>query len=258
MKRRNWTREELILAYNGYCKIPYGRFNNRSKEVKELANLIGRSPGAVAFKLVNFVSLDPEQKKLGRKGATNIGKLDKIIFEEFQDNFDEMFILSEDLLTKKQTKNIQFEEKNIDVKVDLEKEGREILRITKSRKNQDYFRRLVMSNYSKECAITGIKIPSLLIASHIKPWSVDKKNRLNPHNGICLSATFDKAFDRGLVTINQDYKIIYSQKLKDFSSYEFYEKTFKDFENIEIKLPLKFLPNKHFLEYHNQVIFNSK
>ena len=41
--RNNWTREELILAFNLYCKHPYGRFNNRSKEVNELAEIIGRS-----------------------------------------------------------------------------------------------------------------------------------------------------------------------------------------------------------------------
>jgi len=107
-----------------------------------------------------------------RKGPTNIGKLDKIIFDEFRDEFDKKLLESKELLAKKQTKNIQFEEKSIELKIDKEKEGNEILRTIKGRKNQDYFRKLVMSNYSKEC---GIKIPSLLIASHIKPWSIDKK-----------------------------------------------------------------------------------
>ena len=58
--RNNWTREELILAFNLYCKLPYGQFNNRNSEVKILADLIVRTPGAVAYKLVNFVSLDPK------------------------------------------------------------------------------------------------------------------------------------------------------------------------------------------------------
>ena len=53
--RNNWTRDELILAFNLYCKLPYGQFNNRNSEVKILADLIGRTPGAVAYKLVNFV-----------------------------------------------------------------------------------------------------------------------------------------------------------------------------------------------------------
>ena len=121
MERRNWTREELILAYNLYCKIPYGQFNTSSIDVKELAQIIGRTPGAVAFKLVNFVSLDPRQKLLGRKGATNIGKLDKEIFEEFSTNFDEMFYESENLLS---AKSLDFHKRgNVEIFVDNSKKG---------------------------------------------------------------------------------------------------------------------------------------
>lgn len=172
MKRRNWTREELILAYNGYCKIPYGKFNTHSAEVKELAEIIGRSPGAIAFKLVNFVSLDPKQRALGRSGASNVSKLDRLIFEEFQDDFDKMYLESEVLLVL----SIQQKTENDDkLTTHPHKKGETVERTVKTRKNQDYFRNMVLVNYANECAITGIKIPSLLIASHIKPWSVDEK-----------------------------------------------------------------------------------
>jgi putative restriction endonuclease len=253
MERKNWSREELILAYNLYCKIPYGQFNVSSKDVKILANIIGRTPGAVAFKLVNFVSLDPRQKILGRKGATNIGKLDKEIFNEFTSNFDEMFFDSEILLSKK----TEIETPFIDVSdlIDENKKGEFKIRETKVRVNQDYFRTLVLSNYSNICSITGIKIPELLIASHIKPWSKDEKNRLNPSNGICLSATLDKAFDKGLITIDRNYKVIFSEKLKKYSKEEFYNSELIKFENKQIILPIKFLPNEEFIAYHNEVIF---
>jgi len=245
-----------MLAYNGYCKIPYGRFNNRSSEVKELAELIGRSPGAIAFKLVNFVSLDPKQKELGRKGATNIGKLDKQIFQEFQEDFDKMYLESEKLLEQRIKENIIVKDNKQEIlNLNTNKEGETVSRVIKSRKNQDYFRKLVLTNYSNECAITGIKIPSLLIASHIKPWSIDKKNRLNPHNGLCLSATFDKAFDRGLITLDKDYKIIFSIKLKSYSNEIFYRDVFEGFENKQIKLPVKFLPKLLFIDYHQNEIF---
>lgn len=253
--RKNWTRQELVIAYNGYCKIPYGRFNNRSAEVNELAKIIGRSPGAVAFKLVNFVSLDPKQKELGRKGATNVGKLDKLIFEEFQDDFDKMYLQSELLIQQKIGENKISNSKTKEIDLDLNKKGETILRTVKNRKNQDYFRKLVMTNYSDECAITGIQIPILLIASHIKPWSIDEKNRLNPQNGICLSATFDKAFDRGLVTINKNYEVVFSKKLKSYSGERFYIDNFKQYENKRINLPIKFLPKQIFLDYHNLEIF---
>ncbi|MBP9133939.1 MAG: HNH endonuclease [Saprospiraceae bacterium] len=253
MERRNWTREELILAYNLYCKIPYGQFNTSSIDVKELAQIIGRTPGAVAFKLVNFVSLDPRQKLLGRKGATNIGKLDKEIFEEFSTNFDEMFYESENLLS---AKSLDFHKRgNVEIFVDNSKKGEYKIRETKVRVNQDYFRTLVLSNYSNICSVTGIKVPELLIASHIKPWSKDEKNRLNPSNGICLSATFDKAFDKGLISIDKSYNILFSSKLKKYSKENFYQEELSKFESRQIIPPMKFLPNEEFLIYHNDVVF---
>lgn len=251
--RNNWTREELILAFNLYCKLPYFQFNDRNSEVKLLADIIGRTSGAVAYKLVNFVSLDPKQKILGRKGATNIGKLDKEIFREFTENFDILFYESEDILQEK----IQLKKstKNIDDLIDDTKKGDYTIRETKVRQNQDYFRSIVMSNYSNSCAITGISIPELLIASHIKPWSKDEHNRLNPTNGILLSATLDKAFDKGLITINNEFRILFSTRIKKYSKEPFYENEIKKFENQQITLPVKFLPNEDFLKYHNDVIF---
>ncbi len=251
--RNNWTREELILAFNLYCKLPYGQFNNRNIDVKTLADLLGRTSGAIAYKLVNFVSLDPKQKILGRKGATNIGKLDKIIFQEFTENFDEMFYESEDLLLTRI--KVDKPRPNIEKLLDENKKGEYKLRETKARINQDYFRTIVMSNYTNGCGITGIAIPKVLIASHIKPWSSDEKNRLNPANGICLSATFDKAFDKGLITIDGNFKVIFSTKLKKYLKEEFYKNEFERFENKQLNLPIKFLPNGDFLKYHFEFVF---
>ena len=251
--RNNWTREELILAFNLYCKIPYGQFNSRNKDVIALAEMLGRTPGAIAYKLVNFVSIDPKQQMLGRKGAKNIGKLDKVIFQEFSDNFDELFIESEELLKNKQIEINQFA--SIDTEINLNKKGQDTIREIKTRVGQDYFRKLVMSNYSNTCCITGIQIPELLFASYIKPWSKDIDNRLNPTNGLCLSSTFDQAFDKGLITLNQNYEIIFSSELKKYEKYDFYQKEFSIFENKQIKLPMKFLPNIEFVKFHEKNIF---
>lgn len=68
--------------------------------------------------------------------------------------------------------------------------------------------------------MTGISISELLIASHIKPWKVsnNEDEKTNPRNGLCLNALHDKAFDRGLITIDKNYKIIVSSKLKEKKS----------------------------------------
>lgn len=86
----------------------------------------------------------------------------------------------------------------------------------------------MLSAYNNACAITRIKINEFLVASHIKPWVKDENNRLNPHNGICLNSIHDRAFDRGLITIGRDYKIIISSRLKDFYTNEFIDDVFKN------------------------------
>ena len=60
-----WTRDEHILAFNLYCKIPFGRQHSRAPEVMDLAKLMGRSPGSLALKLNNFSRLDPELQARG-------------------------------------------------------------------------------------------------------------------------------------------------------------------------------------------------
>jgi len=59
MPKNLWSREELILAFNLYLKIPFGKISYRSPEVIYLAELIGRSPNAAAIRLANFASVDP-------------------------------------------------------------------------------------------------------------------------------------------------------------------------------------------------------
>ncbi|MBX2944581.1 MAG: HNH endonuclease [Cyclobacteriaceae bacterium] len=248
-----WTREELILTINLYCKLPFGKLHSRNPDVIELANLIDRTPGSVAFKLVNFASLDPQLKARGIKGASNVSNLDKEIWNEFFNNWDNLFIESENLYAKKKKITVDrlYE---IDL-TDLPISGEEKERMVKVRTNQVVFRTLVMANYDFSCCITGINQPELLIASHIKPWSQDSTNRLNPKNGLALNALHDKAFDKGLLTITEDYKIIISSILLKNDSTKSIKQNFIQFQNKQIILPKKFMPDPEFLKYHNHECF---
>ena len=67
---------------------------------------------------------------------------------------------------------------------------------------QRVFAKAVKDNYGWECAVTGIRTPAFLIASHIVPWSADKEIRIDPTNGICLSTFVDRAFDAGFLEIS--------------------------------------------------------
>lgn len=69
---------------------------------------------------------------------------------------------------------------------------------------QRVFAAEVKKNYGWTCAVTGIKTKQFLIASHIVPWSVDEKIRLDPSNGICLSVLIDRAFENGFLVVEDD------------------------------------------------------
>lgn len=112
-----------------------------------------------------------------------------------------------------------------------------------------------MASYNNTCCITGIQQPELLIAGHIKPWGIDEKNRLNPQNGIAINALHDRAFETGLLTITPDFKIKISSVLKKQSKLDAIKNYFLKYDNQQIILPSRFLPEGEFLKYHNQERF---
>ncbi|MEP7195288.1 MAG: HNH endonuclease [Saprospiraceae bacterium] len=251
-----WTREELTLAVNLYCKLPFGKMHQRNPAIIDFANLIGRTPSSIALKLGNFASFDPTLKERGIKGASNASKLDKQIWDEFYDHWDEALIESEKLLAVKN--NTTIEKINKINFSDLPKDGIEKEKLVKTRVNQSIFRSIILATYNNCCCITGIENSELLIASHIVPWSKDEQNRLNPMNGLCLNALHDKAFDIGLMTISaDDYSILISPKFKSKNLPMAIENNFIAFENKHIRLPDKFLPSKELLKKHNS-FFESK
>lgn len=253
MSQRIWTREEEIIVFNLYCKIPFNKSSKSHPDVIEIAKLINRSPSAVNMKIGNFGSFDENLKKQGISGLTNTSKLDKMIWEEFTGNWDKLAYESELLLTKFKKEMIH---KNEVFPLDINPEGYDKISIIKSRVNQNFFRQSVLASYASTCCITGLCTPQLLIASHIKPWrDCTPQEKTDPRNGVCLNALHDKAFDQGFITILPNYKIKISKRLKDVFNGEVINKYFVSYNGQEIMFPEKFLPNKEYLEYHNSVIF---
>lgn len=257
MAKDNWTKEQLIIALNLYWKIPYNKISGTSNtQIKEVANLLGRTPAALAYKLMNFTSLDPERQDKGNKGKDGAGSNDKIIWNEYFGNWEKLAFDSAIILSQIQNKPI---EKTLDIESEVEfefAEGKEKERLVKTRVNQNDFRLRILASYNEKCCITGIQIPTLLVASHIIPWSKNKIERLNPRNGLCLNNFHDKAFDKGLITVTPDFKVKLSDMILENKKDQNIQKFFIAYENKTIILPDRFLPSIEFLEYHNENIFN--
>jgi hypothetical protein len=131
-------------------------------------------------------------------------------------------------------------------------EGKERIAQTKVRVTQSRFRKWVLSIYGGKCCVTGLAVPDLLRASHIVGWADDIKNRMNPSNGLCLSATYDAAFDRHLISFDDDYRMILSKTIKDFCSNEIHKRYFVAYEGKPLLTPTRFPPDKYLLAKHRE------
>jgi putative restriction endonuclease len=251
-KQNLWTREQTIVALNLYCKIPFNRVSSSHPDIVRIAKIIGRSPNSVKMKIGNFGSFDPELKRRGIVGLGNTSKMDELVWEEFNSNWDNLAYESELLISKFTNQPI---EAISEINLEDIPQGKEREAIIKQRVNQSFFRSTILSSYNMKCCITGLSVPDLLVASHIVPWAKDEKNRLNPHNGVCLNAIHDKAFDKGFITITTDYKIKVSQQLENLKKENAVYDLFLKYHNQAILLPDKFLPSKDFLDYHHQNIY---
>ena len=252
MAKQDWTREQTIVALAVYFNVPFNKASNSNLEIQRVAKIVGRSITSIKMKIGNFGSLDPELAKRGIKGLDGASKLDKIIWAEYNHNREKLAYDSVML-------EAEFSKKSIDQIVEAEMPeislGIEIERNVKVRVNQYVFRKNILGMYDNKCCITSLQIPELLIASHIVPWAIDKENRLNAENGLCLNAIHDKAFDCGLMTIDTNYKIVLSKRLNDNHDQQTINTFFHAFEGKKITMPERYFPKKSFLEYHNQNVF---
>ena len=256
MARDLWTHDEMILVLNLYLKLPFSKMDRRNRDVIHLANIIGRTPNAVALRLVNYASYDPQLKQRGISGMTHGGKKCGEYWNEYTSDRERLLFESENILAQREGTTIEkkYEQEIRDIPQGITGETK--IREVKTRVNQNVFRQIVLSNYDSRCALTGIDLSELLVASHIIPWSRNEQERLNPENGICLSSLYDKAFDKGLISFADDKRVIFSFRLKENVGKEYYAKYFAPIENVTLVKPRKYHINPAFLEWHRDCIFN--
>jgi predicted restriction endonuclease len=260
-KGKLWTEEELLLALNLYYKIPFGQFHQSNPKVINLAKLIDRTPSSVAMQLGNFASLDPYHQNRGVSGLRPPGKLAQDLWSKAQSDWDNVILKSESLL-----ETLTQPQSNIESANELSERAYKLLREKQSgptetersvkvRLGQKFFRDSIMANYHELCCVCGMPIAELLIASHIIPWKDREDLRLNPSNGLCLCALHDKAFDRGLLSIDDDYKVLISSSVHDYSIQKAVKNGLIVYNTSSILLPDRFVPERKFLEIHRNEYF---
>ena len=130
--------------------------------------------------------------------------------------------------------------------------GKEVIREVKTRVGQSVFRKQVLKIYENQCCITGLNIPQINRASHIIPWREREDIRLDPSNGLCLSATYDAAFDQHLFSLDEDYRIILSKDIKEHYTKEVVKEYFHKIEGQRISMPIAYEPKQEYLSKHRK------
>lgn len=257
--RTGWTRQQLLVALSLYCQMPFGRMHSRNPTIIKFAELIGRTPSALAMKLTNIASLDPAITSTGRKGLEGASASDRAMWKEMQADW-ERFAVDAQQAASRLGATSERDPADGDVLVPdevVDYTGANKLVLTKIRVGQRFFRRSVLSAYQYRCCVTGLAIPDLLVASHIVPWNKNEKNRLNPRNGLCLAVLHDKAFDAGIITIEEDMTVKVSRKFAANAG-RFFDSALMNFDGKPISLPEKFRPDPAFLSYHRRYVFEAK
>lgn len=250
MAGRPWTREEVLVAFNIYCRTPFGRLHARNPEMIRVAKSLGRTAGALAMKCCNLASFDPALQERGIKGLRKVAKVDREVWESFRDDPEQTGFKSEFEYSAAVGDVIRIADR-----VEWQDiEGLDRQALTKVRVNQQLFRSIVLTGYAHKCAICCLPIRQLLIAAHIVPWSIDKKNRMNPQNGICLCALHDRAYDAGIVHVDESYIVRLTDEVAQYRGDVSVQRFLLHYEGTRISLPERWLPEPALLRAHGELI----
>jgi putative restriction endonuclease len=244
----------LLVVCGLYFTLPFGRMHARNPDVIQVARMLDRTPSSVAMKLVNFASLDPAQASRGVRGLSGASRSDAAVWADFRDDWEGMTLRSEKKLRELEAATLASSPVAAPIVTERETESVGGMKV---RLMQHAFRKLVLGAYDSHCCVTGNPVPELLVASHILPWHQFPKERLNPRNGLCLAAHFDRAFDRGLITFDEQLRLSLSPALRKRLPNPAIETEFCRREGRRLAVPERFEPNADFLRYHRESLFRS-
>jgi len=254
----NWTEQETLAAFRLYCSTPFGKLHQRNPDIIELAAKLGRTPSAVGMKACNFASLDPAHRARGVTGLPNRSRVEEAIWERFMADSAAVAIEAEEAweaLGMPPEHESPISETPEPAPIPT---GPSEATVTRSvRLHQAFFRRTVLSGYGHRCALTGLAHPELLVASHIIPWSADEGRRADPRNGLCLNALADRAFDRGLFTLDDDLAVVLGPALRDPEAGGTLAAHLAGWAGRRLRLPERFEPDGEAVRWHRGRVFGA-
>lgn len=124
------------------------------------------------------------------------------------------------------------------------------------RLKQSVFRKRVSQNFNGACCLSGITEDRLLIASHIIPWSKRIDTRLDPANGLYLFASYDRLFDQGFISFDDDLRVLVTHSASDLSIP--LRKLLTQLDGQRARQPVKWQIKSEYLEYHRNNIFQDR
>ena len=235
VERRNWTSAEVKEALALYLVTDFGRFHSRNPDVIRLANRLDRTSSAVALKLTNLAALDDS---LTQKGMANASATDRLVWAEFLRN-------PQDIEAAYDRQAMQPLRGVAEAPGQFDHLGGQTPRVIQARRGQELFRNMVLTSYKSSCALTGAEDPRILNASHILPWAEHPANRMWPTNGICLNALHDRAFDRHLISFDEDWRMLVAPHVP-LETRRLLERG----TDGRLRLPSRFQPDASFMAKH--------
>lgn len=259
-----WTHEHRLMALCLYRLSDFGRLHSKNPQIQLVAEKMGRSSGSLALKLVNFAALDPLRHQ---KGMANASEADRAFWREYAATAEDMHADGMDLLHElfglRDDQELDFMEGGrIRVIVNERETDHEATKARTDHKSRKlkrgyaFFRQAVLNIYDVQCCITGIAVPRLLVANHIRPPREFPHERFNLNNGLCLSGLHSPAFIGGLITLDKERRLVLGRSLKKAFSKEVMKANFEPYEGRPIRLPnILAEPSAEGLAYHYKHVF---
>lgn len=188
--------------------------------------------GWQAWSVIHFYGFDKKDKK---KYKHTLKLITEKLLEVNESELVELHLNKEDLII------------NDDLEIVMtENDGTDVFRNVKTRVGQGKLRKILLENYNG-CALCKVNDKNLLRTSHIVGWndkSTTKDDRVNPENAILLCGLHDLMFEKGIISLTDDYEVLY----KD--GYNFTEQGIS--RDLIFNIPSKDLPASKYLKAHRE------